>query len=155
MEKLQKVIDDKKKKSANTKPKYGMRKLSVGLVPVFLGAIVLIPGVGYAKEVSVATSVPRTEIVGEVLSKKYEKKDKEYALQKVEAASTEPRTGATATISSSQNTENKATSSEETQATDSKDRKTPEVKTLSEPISNSQAQADLNEASDGEELIKV
>ncbi len=156
MEKLQKVIDDKKKKSANTKPKYGMRKLSVGLVPVFLGAIVLIPGVGYAKEVSVATSVPRTEIVGEVLSKKDEKKDKEYALQKVEAASTVSRTEATITKSgSSESIDNKATSSEETQATDSKDRKTPEVKTLSEPNSNSQAQANLNETSDGEELVKV
>ncbi|MDK8275733.1 MAG: G5 domain-containing protein [Peptoniphilus duerdenii] len=104
MERLKDVVDKKKEKSANTKPKYGMRKLSVGLVPVFLGAIVLIPGVGYAKEVSVgATSAPRTEIVGEVLSRRDDKKDEEYAIQKVEAVSNQEGLEATSTSRSSAN----------------------------------------------------
>ena len=98
MERLKDVVDKKKEKSANTKPKYGMRKLSVGLVPVFLGAIVLIPGVGYAKEVSVgATSAPKTEIVGEVLSRRDDKKDEEYAIQKVEAVSNKQNLETTST----------------------------------------------------------
>ncbi|EFM24614.1 Gram-positive signal peptide protein, YSIRK family [Peptoniphilus duerdenii ATCC BAA-1640] len=104
MERLKDVVNKKKEKSANTKPKYGMRKLSVGLVPVFLGAIVLIPGVGYAKEVSVgATSAPRTEIVGEVLSRRDDKKDEEYAIQKVEAVSNQEGLEATSTSRSSAN----------------------------------------------------
>ena len=104
MERLKAVVDKKKEKSANTKPKYGMRKLSVGLVPVFLGAIVLIPGVGYAKEVSVgATSAPRTEIVGEVLSRRDDKKDEEYAIQKVEAVSNQEGLEATSTSRPSAN----------------------------------------------------
>ncbi|WP_308552215.1 adhesin domain containing protein [uncultured Peptoniphilus sp.] len=104
MERLKDVVSKKKEKSANTKPKYGMRKLSVGLVPVFLGAIVLIPGVGYAKEVSVgATSAPRTEIVGEVLSRRDDKKDEEYAIQKVEAVSNQEGIEATSTSRSSAN----------------------------------------------------
>ena len=104
MERLKDVVDKKKEKSANTKPKYGMRKLSVGLVPVFLGAIVLIPGVGYAKEVSVgATSAPRTEIVGEVLFRRDDKKDEEYAIQKVEAVSNQEGLEATSTSRSSAN----------------------------------------------------
>ena len=98
MERLKAVVDKKKEKSANTKPKYGMRKLSVGLVPVFLGAIVLIPGVGYAKEVSVgATSAPRTEIVGEVLSRKDDEKEDKYALQNVEAVSNKQNLETTST----------------------------------------------------------
>ncbi|WP_311564972.1 adhesin domain containing protein [Peptoniphilus duerdenii] len=104
MERLKDVVDKKKEKSANTKPKYGMRKLSVGLVPVFLGAIVLIPGVGYAKEVSVgATSAPRTEIVGEVLSRRDDKKDEEYAIQKAEAVSNQERLEAISTSKTSAN----------------------------------------------------
>ncbi|WP_311562104.1 adhesin domain containing protein [Peptoniphilus duerdenii] len=114
MERLKAVVDKKKEKSANTKPKYGMRKLSVGLVPVFLGAIVLIPGVGYAKEVSVgATSAPRTEIVGEVLSRKDDEKEDKYTLQSVETRLNQgtPETTSASIRSSENSKENELTSS--------------------------------------------
>lgn len=52
MENLQKIVDNKKRKSANTKPKYGMRKLSVGLVSVFLGSTILVPSVASAQLLS-------------------------------------------------------------------------------------------------------
>ena len=51
MEKLQKIVDEKKKKSANTKPRYDMRKLKVGFVSVFLGlSIMLSSVVSFAQE---------------------------------------------------------------------------------------------------------
>ena len=62
MEKLQKIIDDKKKKSANTKPKYDMRKLKVGFVSVFLGLSILLSSVGsFAQEL---TSVNEEDLGG-------------------------------------------------------------------------------------------
>ena len=62
MEKLQKIIDDKKKKSANTKPKYNMRKLKVGFVSVFLGLSILLSSVGsFAQEL---TSVNEEDLGG-------------------------------------------------------------------------------------------
>ena len=56
VDKLQKIVDEKKAKSENTKPKYGMRKLTVGLVPVFLGALIAFPGSVQAEEVSASTT---------------------------------------------------------------------------------------------------
>ena len=50
MDELQKIVDDKKLKSSNTKPKYGARKLKVGLVSVLMGSMVLSPAVGSASE---------------------------------------------------------------------------------------------------------
>ena len=51
MEKLRKIVDEKKKKSANTKPRYDMRKLKVGFVSVFLGLSILLSSVGsFAQE---------------------------------------------------------------------------------------------------------
>lgn len=51
MEKLQKIVDEKKKKSANTKPRYDMRKLKVGFVSVFLGLSILLSSVvSFAQE---------------------------------------------------------------------------------------------------------
>lgn len=62
MEKLQKIIDDKKRKSANTKPKYNMRKLKVGFVSVFLGLSILLSSVGsFAQEL---TSVNEEDLGG-------------------------------------------------------------------------------------------
>ena len=56
MDKLQKIVDEKKKKSANTKPRYDMRKLKVGFVSVFLGLSILLSSVGsFAQEMGTAT----------------------------------------------------------------------------------------------------
>ena len=53
MDKLQKIVDEKKKKSANTKPRYDMRKLKVGFVSVFLGlSIMLSSVVSFAQELT-------------------------------------------------------------------------------------------------------
>ncbi|WP_237036189.1 G5 domain-containing protein [Mediannikoviicoccus vaginalis] len=53
MDKLQKIVDEKKKKSANTKPRYDMRKLNVGFVSVFLGLSILLSSVvSFAQELT-------------------------------------------------------------------------------------------------------
>ena len=41
MENLEKIIEEKKIKSATRKPRYGTRKLSVGLVSCILGYMIM------------------------------------------------------------------------------------------------------------------
>lgn len=51
MDKFKEIIENKKQKSANRKPRYGTRKLSIGLVSCVLGYAMLVsPTVSLADE---------------------------------------------------------------------------------------------------------
>ena len=53
MDKFKEIIENKKQKSANRKPRYGTRKLSIGLVSCVIGYAMLVsPTVSLADEAS-------------------------------------------------------------------------------------------------------
>ena len=61
LELMKKAIDAKKAKNAERQPRYGMRKLSVGLVSCLIGTLIFTPGMGVVPSQSfAATTVNKT-----------------------------------------------------------------------------------------------
>lgn len=58
---MKEAIDAKKAKNAERQPRYGMRKLSVGLVSCLIGTLIFTPGMGVVPSQSfAATTVNKT-----------------------------------------------------------------------------------------------